>query len=120
MLSSGAQAGCSRALPGVGAGEKLGGVRLGGTGPTKHLADLLHARVGIKRRHLRGGAVAAYRLTHAILAVAERGDLRQVGDAEHLMRLPQLPELLADHLAAAPADTCVNFIEYEDGHGVGT
>ncbi len=53
------------------------------------------------------------------VAVAERGDLGQVGDAQHLPALRQLAQASADRAGGVPADARVDLVEHERAVGAG-
>ncbi len=61
------------------------------------------ARVGL------GGGV----LDDREVAVAERGDLGQVGDAQHLPALAEIAQALADGARGVAADAGVDLVEHE-------
>ena len=47
------------------------------------------------------------------VACAERGDLRQVGDAQHLTPFPQLAQPRPDRAGGVPADARVDLVEHQ-------
>ena len=62
----------------------------------------------VAQRGLGGGV-----LDDREMAVAERGDLGQVGDAQHLPGLPELAQALADRARGMAADAGVDLVEHE-------
>ena len=63
--------------------------------------------------------LANHLFVHGEMAVTIGRHLGQVGDAQHLVRGGQPPQLLAHHIAAAPADADINLIEDERGRLIG-
>lgn len=53
----------------------------------QHAREFLHARIVAQRLRLRGSALVHNRFANVEMFVAERGDLGQVRDAYHLMRM---------------------------------
>ena len=52
------------------------------------------------------------------MLITKRGDLRQMGDAQYLMRFADAPQFFADNLAGAPAHADINFIEHQRWHSI--
>src|SRR5262249_54877295 len=61
----------------------------------------------------RAGTVATEQLGDREMRVAEGGNLGQVGNTDHLMLIADSPQLLADNLAGAPADTDIHLVEHQ-------
>lgn len=82
------------------------------------MGDFAHALVGAQFVDDGHGAVVEDLLVDVVVGVGEGGDLRQVGDDDDLVVGGEHPQLFADDLPAAPADTGVDFVEDERGRGV--
>src|SRR5581483_3360584 len=82
----------------------------------QHARDFLHALRRLQRLDLDARGAVVRELQHAQMMLAERGDLRQVRDAEHLARSGEAAQLLPDDFGDAPADADVDFVEDEGGN----
>ncbi len=51
--------------------------------------------------------------------MAFAGDLREMGDADHLAFFTQLTQQVTDHIGGSAADANVHFVEYQGGGGRG-
>ena len=90
----------------------------------EHPAELLDDRRRPRARSTRGERrLASERLLDPEVALGQRRDLRQVGDAEHLARLAERAQPLADGAGGLAADAGVDLVEHERrrlaraGHG---
>src|SRR5690606_33948435 len=70
----------------------------------EHACDLLHALGGREHLHLHARGAVARLLYYAHVVLAERRDLRQVRDAQHLAAGGERAQLLTYDLGHAPAD----------------
>ena len=84
-----------------------------------HGCQLENAGFTLEGFHLGGGAPGMHMFLHAIVLLAEGCQLRQVGDAQHLVLAGQVAQLAAYHSAHAPANALVDLIEDQGGHLVG-
>ena len=57
-------------------------------------------------------------LADAVVRVALRGDLRQVGHAQHLALRAERAQFLADDLGDGAADAGIDFVEHHRRHGI--
>ena len=69
-----------------------------------------------KAREIARHAVAAARLGDAEVRVGERGDLREVGDAQHLPPRPEGLQQASDGRGHRAADAAVHFVEDQRGN----
>src|SRR5438093_10181052 len=77
----------------------------------EHSRDFLYAfRVG-QRPHVGDRPSALDALAHHVVAVGHRGDLRQVGYAQHLVALGDRPQLAPYDLRHAAPDPGVHLVE---------
>src|SRR5438093_6606368 len=82
----------------------------------RHLAHALGLREGA---HLGGETAGLLPLLHAEMVLGVRGDLGEVGDAEHLALPRHLAKLPADRIRRLAADPHVDLVEPEDTHRIG-
>src|SRR5262245_20446249 len=80
---------------------------------THHAGELGHALGRRERPGRRVRPAVRHPLRHHDVMLGERGDERQMRDAEHLTRAPELSELLPDHLGDGAADPRVDLVEDE-------
>jgi hypothetical protein len=90
--------------------------RRGGDGDAaQHACDLFDARRALQRRDLRAGGLAVREFADPQMAAAERRDLRQVRDAEHLRGATERSQLAPDDLRDRAADARVDLVEHHAG-----
>ena len=72
---------------------------------------------GVARRSRDAGhrfrTTAALLFFNQVMLIGERGNLRQVGDAEHLLASRQGLQFLSDSLRCAAANANIDFIEHQ-------
>ena len=79
----------------------------------EHPAELLDHLTVLEPLDRRAGEVAGRLLLDPEVALGERGDLREVRDADHLARLREPPQPLADRARGLPADARIDLVEHE-------
>ena len=77
----------------------------------EHACDLLHALILRKLFHARDIALAR----DSEMACGARGDLRRVGDQQHLRRSREPLKPLADRGRDGAANAAIHFVEHQDG-----
>ena len=65
------------------------------------------------------GSPLGNRLHHFEVMIAKFCNLRQMGDADHLVMARQMQELLAHHFGYPPADARIDFIKNDAFHCIG-
>ena len=96
------------------------GQRALGGAIAQHAGELTHAGlpVGLDRRDGDYRPVFRLILFNDEMTVALRGDLREVGDAEHLMALGNARHFLANHAADLAANVGIHLVEHQHRHVV--
>ena len=96
------------------AGDHLGGVLQAGVGNLcagEHACDFVGAGAVVEDADPRLRAAVFLALLDSEMLIGESGNLRQVGNAEDLLRAGEGLELLADGFGGAAADADVDFVE---------
>jgi len=78
----------------------------------QHACEFLDARVAVERDDLGAGRPPVCELADPQVVMALRGDLRQVGDAQHLAAIAQRAQFRADDLGDRPTDAGIHFVEH--------
>src|SRR4051794_32781886 len=78
---------------------------------TEHAADLLDHALAVEPAHAGAGPLAGDVLLEREVGPGQRGDLWQVGDAEHLAALAEGTQPLADGTCGLAADPGVDLVE---------
>ena len=86
---------------------------------SEHAAELLHDRALLDPLDAGSGDLPAGGLLDPEVALRERGDLRQVGDAEHLALLAEAAQPFAHRARRLASDTGVDLVEHERGGSAG-
>ena len=79
----------------------------------EHAGDFLHAGRVVELADFGEGASVFNVFGDGVMRAAVRGDLWQVGDAEHLMVFRDLFQFFADRIGDFAADIGVDFVEYQ-------
>ena len=85
----------------------------------EHLGELDDAALAVEVLDLGDGPAVALALGDPVVGVGMGRDLRQVGDAQHLVATREGPQAAPDRVGAPPADPGVDLVEDEDGRVVG-
>src|SRR3990172_968114 len=101
------------------ADEPGGGLPIGLVAAAQHLRQLGQALFGGQRAHRGESPSAALDFLDAEVLMAVGGQLRQVGDAQHLVVARQAPQLLPHDAADAPADPLIDLVEDQSRRLVG-
>src|SRR3954452_12714745 len=80
---------------------------------SEHAAELLDDLAALELRYGGSGELLGACLLDPEVPLGERGDLRQVRDAEHLTAAPERAQLLADRARGVTADAGVALVEEE-------
>ena len=83
------------------------------------MRDFFGAGLLVECAHIGRGTTVLLELFDFEMGVAKRGQLWQMGDAQHLMGMRQPPQFLPDGATDAPANTGIDFVEDERGWGMG-
>jgi len=86
---------------------------LGQVDAAEHSRDFLDAAVLIQFCDGSAGFIRPASLVHEQVVMSLGGDLRQVGDGQHLAALAEAAQQLANDLRGGAADTHVDFIEHQ-------
>ena len=86
---------------------------LGQVDATEHAGYFLDAAALVQLAHGGRRGIFAAPLVHEQMLMALRGDLRQVGDAQHLTAFAEAAQQLPDHFGGRAAYTNVHFVEYQ-------
>ncbi len=108
--------GCSHRLPAIicAACWRLVSVTFGAA---QHAGDFVGAGAVVEDADAGLRAAVLLALFDGEMLIGEGGDLRQVGDAEDLLRAAEGFELLADGFGGAAADADVDFVEDQGARG---
>jgi hypothetical protein len=87
-------------------------------GVAQHPRDLRDPVFAVDGLHVAGGETFARLLGHDEMAVGPRGDLRQMGDHQHLVPLRHLRQRITHPRPDLPPNALVHFIEYHRGDRV--
>ena len=79
--------------------------------PTQHPGDLGNPLLSLNGGECGFGATILHRLDHHELGGGRRGDLRQVGDAEHLMTGAEFAHLGGNTGRYLPADVRIDLVK---------
>ncbi len=90
----------------------------GGIGVAEHPGDLRDAILAVDLLHVAGGQAAARRLGDYEVPAGPRGDLRQVGDHQHLTPLRDLRQRRPDLRADLAPDPRIDLVEHQGRHPV--
>src|ERR1700733_7849960 len=86
---------------------------LGQFSSTKHPRHFLSPLLIIKQPNRSLSSPLPLTLLHQKMLIGKRRNLRQMGDAKHLLRARQLLQLLPDRIRRPPANPNVNFIKHQ-------
>ena len=84
---------------------------LGQLSPRQHARHFLGAFFASNLPDGGLGATSGFALFDQVVVIGEGCDLRQVGDAEHLIAFGERLQLLPDSLGRAASDAGINFVE---------
>ncbi|MND90537.1 hypothetical protein D3C80_826240 [compost metagenome] len=86
---------------------------LGQVDAAEHARNLFNTLALAQIGHGSMGGIAVAHFVHEQVVMALGGHLRQVGDGQHLAAFAQATQQLTDDLCRWPADTHVDFVEYQ-------
>src|SRR5215467_7183602 len=95
-------------------GQHLFGVFAGGVGnffAAGHAGDFFDTLAETERLDVSRGVIGLHRLGDTVVLVAVAGDLRQMRDAEHLVRARNVAQLFAHDLGRYPTYTDIHFVK---------
>ena len=81
----------------------------------EHTRDLFGAITGFQNRDAAASRTAPLFFFDREMTIGERRDLRQVGDAQNLVKARELFHFAADHLRDCAADSRVHLVENHRG-----
>jgi hypothetical protein len=79
----------------------------------QHARDFVSASPIVEHANLRFGATVIFAFLNGEMLIGKRGDLREMSDAENLLRASESFELLANGFCSAAADADIDFVEDE-------
>jgi len=93
--------------------------RRGDVNPTQHARDFFDARIRFERGDGRGGRARARGFGDLVMVRRAGSNLRQVGDAQHLVALPQFPEQAPHDFGHRAAHAAIDFVKNQGRHARG-
>ena len=81
-------------------------------GTVEHRGQLVYPSIIHDLLDGRACPIAIEELSDRKMRIAERGNLRQMRNADDLMLLADAPQFLADDLPSTPADANIDFVEH--------